>query len=66
MSESKAQTYMGVTIHPASYEESRRAGYRWWVAIVHETGIPYGEMDSERYRSLADAKAAIRAARETR
>ena len=56
-----ARHYMQRPILSCSYVESREQGYRWYVPSVHPaTGIPYGETDSPRYRSLAAAREAIR------
>ena len=53
--------YLNHNILPCSYVESTQAGYRWFVESVHAaTGIPYGEQDSKRVRSLAAAREYIR------
>ena len=53
--------YLGSSIFPCSYVESTQAGYRWYVESIHSpSGIPYGEQDSKRVRSLAAAREYIR------
>ena len=53
--------YLGSSILPCSYAESTQAGFRWYVESIHTaTGIPYGEQDSKRVRSLAAAREYIR------
>ena len=53
--------YLGSRIFPCSYVESTLAGYRWYVESIHSaTGIPYGEQDCKRVRSLAEAREYIR------
>ena len=53
--------YLGRSIIPCSYVESTQAGYRWFVESVHPaTGIPYGEQDCKRVRSLSEAREYLR------
>lgn len=53
--------YLGREILPCSYVESTNYGFRWYVECRHQpTGIPYGEMDSKRFRSLREAREWIR------
>ena len=55
------KTYHGRNILPCSYAENTSKGLRWYVESVHSaTGIPYGEQDSKRVRSLAEAREYIR------
>ena len=57
----KTHKYLGRLILPCSYVESTQAGYRWYVESIHSaTGIPYGEQDCKRVRSLAEARECIR------
>ena len=57
----KSHRYLGRSILPCSYVESKQAGYRWYVESIHPaTGIPYGEQDCKRVRSLAAAREHIR------
>ena len=57
----KSHRYLGRSILPCSYAESAQAGYRWYVEYIHSaTGIPYGEQDSKRVRSIAEAREYIR------
>ena len=50
----KSHRYLGQNIFPCSYVESTQAGYRWYVESIHSAaGLPYGEQDSKRVRSLA-------------
>ena len=58
---SKSHRYLGSSIFPCSYVESTQAGYHWYVESIHApTGIPYGEQDCKRVRSLAAAREYIR------
>ena len=60
MTARRVRTYLDTTIYHCASEESRLAGYRWWIPSVHPiTEIPYGEQNSARYYTLADAHAAI-------
>jgi len=53
--------YLGRSIYPCSYVESAQAGYRWYVECIHPvTGLPYGEQDCKRVRSLAEAREYVR------
>ena len=57
----KFRRYLGRSILPCSYVESTQAGYHWYVESIHSaTGIPYGELDSKRVRSLAAAREYLR------
>ncbi len=56
----KTRKYLSRSILPCSYAESTRSGMRWYVESLHSTGIPYGEMDSHRFRSLRAAREWIR------
>ena len=57
----KTHTYFGRTILPCSYQSSIRAGFRWYLVSLHvPTGIPWGEENSSRFRSLRAAKEAVR------
>ena len=57
----KSYRYLGQSILPCSYVESTQAGYRWYVeSIQSATGIPYGEQDCKRVRSLSAAREYIR------
>ena len=57
----KSHRYLGQNIFPCSYVESTQAGYRWYVESIHSAaGLPYGEQDSKRVRSLAEAREYIR------
>ena len=57
----KTRTYFGRTILPCSYQSSIRAGYRWYLESLHSpSGIPWGEENSSRFRSLRAAKEAVR------
>ena len=61
MTTPKSHRYLGHNIYPCSYVESAQAGYRWYVESIHSpTGIPYGEQDCKRVRSLAAAREYIR------
>ena len=57
----KTRTYFGRTILPCSYQSSVRAGFHWYVGSYHSpSGIPWGEENSPRFRSLRAAKEAAR------
>ena len=57
----KSHRYLGRSILSCTCVESTQAGYRWYVESIHEaTGLPYGEQDSKRVRSLAAAREYIR------
>ena len=61
MNTTQSHRYLGRSIIPCSYVESTQAGLRWYVESIHApTGIPYGEQDSKRVRSLAAAREYIR------
>jgi len=61
MTTTAIRSYLGRSIYPCSYVESTQAGYRWYVECIHPaTKIPYGEQDSRRCRSLAEAREYIR------
>lgn len=62
----KTRTYLGYTILPCSYAENTRKGLRWYVESVHSSGIPYGEQDCARFRSLREAKEYLRDSRLSR
>ena len=58
---SKSHRYLNHNILPCSYVESAQAGLRWYVESIHSpSGIPYGEQDSKRVRSLAAAREYLR------
>ena len=57
----KTRKYLGRTILPCSYQSSIQAGFHWYVESHHSpSGIPWGEENSSRFRSLRAAKEAIR------
>ena len=57
----KTRTYFGRRILPCSYQSSIQAGFRWYLKSFHApTGIPWGEENSSRFRSLRAAKEAVR------
>ena len=57
----KTHKHLGSSIFPCSYAENTRKGLHWYVESIHSaTGIPYGEQDSKRVRSLAAAREYIR------
>ena len=61
MNTPKYHRYLGHAIYPCSYVESAQAGFRWYVESIHSpSGIPYGEQDSKRVRSLAAAREYLR------
>ena len=58
---SKSHRYLNHNILPCSYVESAQAGLRWYVESIHSpSGIPYGEQDCKRVRSLSEAREYIR------
>lgn len=62
----KTHKHLGRLILPCSYAENTRKGLRWYVESVHSSGIPYGEQDCARFRSLREVREYLRDSRLSR